>query len=89
MEEIEFNCDHSCKNTCAALHEALTRENEILQIYKKSADECSMLDIKNYINGQITGKRKVIFSLLQMLDEMKVKSRVIDEIAENYEKISG
>lgn len=89
MDEIQFKCDHSCKNTCATLHEALTRENAILQIYKDVVDECNLLDIKNYINELIVRKRKVIFSLLQMLDEMKVKSRVIDEIAENYEKIAG
>ncbi|GBD86364.1 hypothetical protein BMS3Abin03_00281 [bacterium BMS3Abin03] len=89
MDEIQFTCDHSCKNTCATLHEALTHENAILQIYKNVVDECNMLDIKNYINERIAGKRKVIFSLLQMLDEMKVKSQVIDEIAGSYEKISG
>ncbi len=89
MSEPQFSCEHVCKNTCSTLHEVLTRENEILQHYKDVVEECSMLNIKSFIEERISEKRKVIYNLLQVLNEMKVNSAVIDDIAESYETIDN
>ena len=89
MDEKKFTCNHSCKNSCEALHEALASENKILQMYKDVVDDCSLLDVKEFIGKMIDQKRKVIYELLQKLQEMRVKSVVIDEIADSYERIGG
>ena len=86
MEENKANCEHTCKNTCEALNQALKKENGILEIYTSVVDECSLPEAKSLLSELISEKKKVVQKLEQTLNELQEKSHIIDDIAESYNK---
>lgn len=89
MAELEIKCQHACKNTCATLNEALRRETAMVRFYEGVVDECNMPEVSSYINELVEAKRKVILSLIQKLNEIHVRSQVIDVIASSFNNIDG
>ena len=86
MEENKINCEHTCKNTCEALNQALEKETSILEIYNSVVDECSLPEAKSLLSELINDKKKVVRKLEQTLNELQEKSHIIDDIAESYNK---
>lgn len=84
MAELDIKCQHACKNTCATLNEALRRETAMVRFYESVLDECNMPDVSSYMNGLVEEKRKVILSLIQKLNEIHVRSQVIDGINSSF-----
>jgi len=84
MAELDIKCQHACKNTCATLNEALRRETAMVRFYESVLDECNIPEVSNYMNGLVEDKRKVILSLIQKLNEIHVRSQVIDGINSSF-----
>jgi len=84
MAELDIKCQHACKNTCATLNEALRRETAMVRFYESVLDECNMPDVSNYMTNLVEDKRKVILSLIQKLNEIHVRSQVIDGINSSF-----
>ena len=89
MAELEIKCQHACKNTCATLNEALRRETAMVRFYESVVDECNMPEVSSYISELVEGKRKVILSLIQKLNEIHVRSQIIDGITSSFNNIDG
>jgi len=84
MAELDIKCQHACKNTCATLNEALRRETAMVRFYESVLDECNMPDVSTYMTNLVEDKRKVILSLIQKLNEIHVRSQVIDGINSSF-----
>lgn len=84
MAELDIKCQHACKNTCATLNEALRRETAMVRFYESVLDECNIPEVSNYMTGLVEDKRKVILSLIQKLNEIHVRSQVIDGINSSF-----
>ena len=89
MAEAGINCQHTCKNTCASLNEALRKETAIVKYYEGVLAECNMPEVKTFMDELIEEKRKVILSVIQKLNEIHVRSQATDGITSSFNNIDG
>ena len=89
MVEKQINCQHTCKNTCAMLNEALRKETSMVMFYKSTLEECNMSEVRNFINDLVDEKSKIILQIIQKLNEIHVRSQVIDGITSSFNNIDG
>jgi hypothetical protein len=85
METAKTNCEHACRNTCATLERAIEKENELLEMFGNSLNECNMPDVHSLLNKAIENKKEAVGVLQQKLDEIKTNSLIDDDIEESYE----
>jgi len=89
MTDTQINCQHACRNTCAMLNEALRKETSLVMFYKDTLEECNMPEVKNFINDLIEEKSKIILQIIQKLNEIHVRSQIIDGVASSFNNIDG
>ncbi|HEX9739567.1 MAG TPA: hypothetical protein VGA29_02230 [Ignavibacteriaceae bacterium] len=89
MTDKQINCQHTCRNTCAMLNEALRKETSLVMFYKSTLEECNMPDIKNFINEIVEEKSKTILQIIQKLNEIHVRSQIMDGVASSFNNIDG
>ena len=89
MAEKQTNCQHTCKNTCAMLNEALRKETSMIMFYKNTLEECNMPEVVNFINDLVEEKSKNILQIVQKLNEIHVRSQIIDGVASSFNNIDG
>lgn len=89
MNDIEVNCQHACRNTCATLSEALKRETALVKFYESVGKQCNMPEVSTFLSDLIDEKRKVILKLIQKLNEIHVRSQALDGIASSFNNIDG
>ena len=89
METAKSNCEHACRNTCATLEEAIKKENELLELFNNSLLDCNMPDVHTLLLNMTVNKKNVVRELQQMLDEIKSRSVIDDDIEESYEREDG
>ena len=89
MPEAGINCQHTCKNTCASLNEALRKETAIVKYYEVVLEECNMPDVRTFMDELVEEKRKIILRLIQKLNEIHVRSQAIDGITSSFNNIDG
>lgn len=89
MAEVEFNCQHACKNTCASLNEALRKETAIVKYYEQVLEECNIPEVQTFMDELIEEKRKIILRLIQKLNEIHVRSQATDGITSSFNNIDG
>jgi len=89
MSDAEINCQHACKNTCASLNEALRKETAIIKYYEGVLAECTMPEVKTFMDELVEEKRKVILRLIQKLNEIHIRSQAIDGITSSFNNIDG
>jgi hypothetical protein len=71
------------------LNEALRKETSLVMFYKSTLEECNMPDIKNFINEIVEEKSKTILQIIQKLNEIHVRSQIIDGVASSFNNIDG
>jgi hypothetical protein len=89
MSDAGINCQQACKNTCASLNEALRKETAIIKYYEGVLADCTMPEVKTFMDELVEEKRKVILRLIQKLNEIHVRSQAIDGIASSFNNIDG
>ncbi len=86
MEVAKTNCEHACRNTCATLEKAIEKENELLEMFSNSLNECNMPDVHSLLLSIAVNKKIAVQELQQKLNEIKTRSTIEDDIEESYEK---
>jgi hypothetical protein len=89
MSDAGINCQQACKNTCASLNEALRKETAIIKYYEGVLADCTMPEVKTFMDELVEEKRKVILRLIQKLNEIHVRSQAIDGITSSFNNIDG
>jgi hypothetical protein len=89
MTEKQINCQFTCKNTCGMLNEALRKETSMIMFYKSTLEECNMPEVENFINDLIEEKSNNILKIVQKLNEIHVRSQIIDGVASSFNNIDG
>lgn len=89
MADAKNNCQHTCKNTCASLNEALRKETAIVKYYEGVLEDCNMPEVRTFMDELIEEKRKIILRLIQKLNEIHVRSQASDGITSSFNNIDG
>jgi len=89
MTDKQINCQHTCRNTCAMLNEALRKETSLVMFYKSTLEECNMPEVINFINEIVEEKSKTILQIIQKLNEIHVRSQIMDGVASSFNNIDG
>ena len=89
MKENVVNCQHTCRNTCAMLNEALRKETSIVMFYKETIDECNLPEVKSFLSDLVDEKSKIILQIIQKLHEIHMRSKVLDGIASSFNNTDG
>jgi len=85
MEATKTNCEHACRNTCVTLEKAIEKENELLEMFSNSVNDCNMPDFQTLLINMAVNKKIAVQELQQKLDEIKTRSAIDDDIEESYE----
>ena len=85
MTVYDSECQHACKNTCTSLNEALRKETAMVKFYEGMVDECSIPEVKTFMNELVDDKRKLILRLIQKLNEIHVRSQTIDGVTSSFD----
>ena len=89
MKENVVNCQRTCRNTCAMLNEALRKETSIVMFYKETIEECNLPEVKNFLSDLVDDKSKLILQIIQKLNEIHVRSNVLDGITSSFNNTDG
>ena len=89
MKDKQVNCQHTCRNTCAMLNEALRKETSLVMFYKSTLEECNIPEVKNFINDLVEEKSKIILQIIQKLNEIHLRSQIMDGVVSSFNNIDG
>lgn len=89
MKKDEFECRHSCRNTCAMLSDALRKEAALVRYYEGLLSECNMPDVSSFVSELVDEKRKAILLIIHKLNELHAKSQALDGIESSFDSTVG
>ncbi len=89
MKEEKITCDHACKNTCSMLNEALRKEASNVKFYEELVEDCSLPEVRNFVNSIIDERRKQILEIIKKLNEIHAKSNIVDGINSSFNNTDG
>jgi rubrerythrin len=71
------------------LNEALRKETSQVMFYKQILEECNMPEVKNFIENLVEEKSNVILQIIQKLNEIHVRSQILDGVASSFNNTDG
>lgn len=84
MTDSELKCQHTCRNSCAMLNEALRKETATVRFYEEVFDECNSPEIKDFLGQIIDVRRSEILRMIQKLNEIHARSQSTDGIVSSF-----
>ncbi|MFA6596599.1 MAG: hypothetical protein WCS69_02680 [Ignavibacteriaceae bacterium] len=84
MVEHNIRCDHTCRDSCAMLNEALRRETASVRFYENVYDDCNAPEVKNFVGEIVDERRSNILKIIQKLNELRAGSQAMDGIANSF-----
>ncbi|MCK9424988.1 MAG: hypothetical protein M0Q21_02990 [Ignavibacteriaceae bacterium] len=84
MVEHNVRCDHTCRDSCAMLNEALRRETASVRFYETVYDDCNAPEVKNFLGEIVDERRSHILKIIQKLNELHARSQAMDGIANSF-----
>ncbi len=85
MDEMNVNCAHACRNTCAMLSEALREESAMVRFYQRLDTECTYPDVHDMLHDLIVARSKSVLMINQKLNELRARSEIIDGVISSYD----
>ncbi|MCK9211275.1 MAG: hypothetical protein M0P61_10605 [Ignavibacteriaceae bacterium] len=84
MVEHNVRCDHTCRDSCAMLNEALRRETASVRFYETVYDDCNAPEVKNFLGEIVDERRTHILKIIQKLNELHARSQAMDGISNSF-----
>lgn len=84
MADLDFNCNHACRNSCASLNEALRKETASVRYYERVFDECNSPEIRTFLGEIIEERRQDILKIIQKLNEIHARSQAMDGVVSSF-----
>ncbi|MFA6978208.1 MAG: hypothetical protein WC209_02705 [Ignavibacteriaceae bacterium] len=84
MVEHNVRCDHTCRDSCAMLNEALRRETASVRFYETVYDDCNAPEVKNFLGEIVDERRSHILKIIQKLNELHARSQAMDGITNSF-----
>lgn len=84
MVEHNVKCDHTCRDSCVMLNEALRRETASVRFYESVYDDCNAPEVKNFLGDIVEERRMHILKIIQKLNELRAKSQAMDGITNSF-----
>jgi len=84
MAELDFNCNHACRNSCSSLNEALRQETASVRFYERVFEECNSPEIRGFLTAIIEDRRENILRIIQKLNEIHARSQTMDGIVSSF-----
>jgi len=84
MVEHNVRCDHTCRDSCAMLNEALRRETASVRFYETVYDDCNAPEVKSFLGEIVDERRSHILKIIQKMNELHAKSQAMDGIANSF-----
>ena len=71
------------------LNEALRKETSLVMFYKGTLEECNIPEVTSFINDLVEEKSKIILQIIQKLNEIHVRSQIMDGVASSFNNTDG
>ncbi len=85
MNLEDLRCAHACRNSCGLLKEAMRRENEMVKFYERVAEMCDYPDVHDFVQGLIEQRSANVLKIVQKLNELQVRSQMLDGVMSSYD----
>ena len=87
MNDMNVQCAHACRNTCAMLSEALREESGMVQYYERLRNECNYPDVKAMLKDLIELRSSSVLVINQKLNELRARAEIIDGVISSYDSL--
>ena len=89
MEKNQPECNHTCRNTCAMLNDAIREETSMIRLYERVLNECNYPDVHTFIREILEERSRSVIRIMQKLNELKARGQMLDGIISSYESPSS
>ncbi len=83
-QNSSFQCEHICRNSCAALARALQLETAIVRVIEEAIQQCDDADIHAFLTELAEISSETTLRILKKLNEIQARSQILDGIASSY-----
>ncbi len=77
-------CEHTCRNSCAALTKALNVETSLVRTFEEAIRECDEPEIKEFLITLANESSGAVVRIMQKLNEIKARALIYDGISSSF-----
>lgn len=85
MNQFQFLCEHTCRNTCSALTRALQYETAVVRLSEEIIQQCDDADIKEFMRDLARTSSESIIRIMQKMNEVQARTQILDGISSSFE----
>lgn len=84
MNSETFECEHTCRNSCAALNKALTTQTALVRMYEEAIHQCEEPELKEFLIALANESSNAVVKIMHKLNEIKARSLIYDGIDSSF-----
>jgi hypothetical protein len=85
MAPESVKCEHTCRNACAMLNQALREETAMVRFYEQILSQCDYPDVQSFIREQAEDRSRSVIRILQKLNEMRARAEIMDGVISSFD----
>lgn len=85
MDQFSYQCEQTCRNTCATLNRVIQLETSIVRLTEEAIRQCGDADMKLFLTGLAETNSESILRVLKKLNELKARSEILDGISSSFD----
>lgn len=78
-------CQHTCKEVCTFLTEAVEMEKQLLTIYTQMKEKCEYPAVHEFVTELILSQQQRVNQIVRKIDELRVQNSVLDSICASFD----
>lgn len=84
-----FLCEHTCRNTCAALSKALHYETTLVRLSEDIIQQCDDADIKEFMRDLARVSSEAVIRIMQKMNEVQARTHILNNIGASFQSQSN
>ena len=84
MNPDNLHCEHSCRNTCALLNDAMRQETAMIEFYEQMVEQCDYPDVEKFTREILEERSRTIIRMLQKLNELRARGQILDGVISSF-----
>ena len=85
MVPDQMKCDHTCRNACAMLNQALREETSMVRFYEQILTQCDFPEIQQFVRELTEERSQSVIRILQKLNEMRARAEIMDGVNSSFD----
>ena len=84
-QSYSFLCEHTCRNTCTALTQALHFETSLVRLSEEMIRQCNDADIQEFMRDLARNSSEAVIRIMQKMNEVQARTHILNNIGSSFE----